>query len=60
MEVNTEKSMIMTYSTNNISVHISMNGQKLEEVTSFKYLGASMCKDDTLLAVAAIAKLNRI
>ena len=27
----------MTNSTNNISADISMNGQKLEEVTSFKY-----------------------
>ena len=36
MEVSTEKSKIMTNSTNNISTDISMNGQKLEEVTSFK------------------------
>ena len=27
-----------------------MNGQKLEEVTSFKYLGASPCKDGTCSA----------
>ena len=38
MEVTTEKRKIMTNSTNNISADISMNGQKLEEVTSFKYL----------------------
>ena len=36
IEVNTEKSKIMTNSMNNISAHIGMNGQKLEEVTSFK------------------------
>ena len=35
MEVSTEKSMIMTNSTN-ISADISMNGQKLVRVTSFK------------------------
>ena len=35
---NKTKSKTMTNSTNNISVDISMNGQKLEEVTSFKYL----------------------
>ena len=35
-EVGTEKSKIVTISTNNISAGISMNGQKLEEVTSFK------------------------
>ena len=36
MGVSTEKSKIMTNSMNNISAHIGMNGQKLEEVTSFK------------------------
>ena len=47
MEVSTEKSKIMTHSTNNISGDISMNGQKVEEMTSFKYLGATFCKDGT-------------
>ena len=37
MEVSTEESKTMTNSMNNISADISMNGQKLEEVTSFKY-----------------------
>ena len=46
MEVKTEKSKIMTHSTDNIS----MNGQKLEEVTSFKYLGATLCVDGTCSA----------
>ena len=46
-EVSTEKNKIMTNSTNNISAYISMNGQKLEEVTSCKYLGAILCKDGT-------------
>ena len=36
--VSTEKSKIMTNSTNNITADISMNSQKLEEVTSFRYL----------------------
>ena len=45
MDVSTEKSKIMTNSTNNIYAVISMNGQKLEEGTSFKYLGATLCKD---------------
>ena len=43
----TEKSKIMTNSTNNINADISMNGQKVEEVTSFNYLGATLCKDGT-------------
>ena len=34
----TKKRKIMTYSKNNSSANISMNGQKSEEMTSFKYL----------------------
>ena len=69
MEVSTEKNRIMTNSTNNISANISMNGQKLDEVTSFKYLGATLCKEGTCSAdirtriapaMAAMATLNRI
>ena len=50
MEVSKEKSKIMTKGTNNISADISMKGQKLEEVTSFKYLEAILCKDGTCSA----------
>ena len=53
MEVSTEKNKLMTNSTNNISVDISMNGQKLEEVTSFEYLGATLCKDCTAQQMSA-------
>ena len=66
MEVSTEKSKVMTSSTNNISAAISMNGQMLEEVTSFQYLGATLCKDGTCSAevrirvASAMARLNRI
>ena len=68
-EVSTEKSKIMTNSTNNVSPDISMIGQKLEEVTSFKYLGATPCKDVTCSAdvrigiasaIVAMARLNRM
>ena len=45
MEVSTKNSKIMTSSTNKIGAGISMNDQKLEEVTSLKYLGATPCKD---------------
>ena len=59
----------MTNSTNNVSGNISMNGQKLEEVTCFKYLGATLWKDGTCSAeiririasaMAAMSTLNRI
>ena len=66
MEVSTGRSKIMTNSMNNTSADISMNGQKLEEVTSFKYLGATLCKDGKCSAqiciriASAMARLNRI
>ena len=44
VEVSTEKSKITTNSMNNISAYISMNCQKFEEVTSFRYLGATCTK----------------
>ena len=59
----------MTNSTNNISADISMNSQKLEEVTSFKNPGAILSKDGSCSAevdirnasaMAAMARLNRI
>ena len=60
----------MTYSTNNIRAGISVNDQRLEEVTSFKYLnGAILCKDGTCSAevririasaMAQMARLSRI
>ena len=53
-EVSTEKSKIMTNSSNNINADIKMNGHKSEEVTSFKYLGATMRKDGTCPAEVRI------
>ena len=69
MDVSIEKRKIMTKSMDDISADIGMNGQRLEEVTSFKYLGATLCKDGTCSAevciriasaMAAMARLNRI
>ena len=53
MEVSTEKSKINTDSMN-ISADISMNGQKLEEVTSFKYLGVTLCREGACWAEVRI------
>ena len=70
MEVSTEKSKIMTNSTNDISADI--NGQKSEEVNSFQYLhmrATRLCKYGTcsaevrfriVSAMAAMARLNWI
>ena len=69
METSTEKAKILTNSTDTISADISMNGQKLEEVTSFKYVGTTLCKDGTCSAevciriasaMAEMVRLNRI
>ena len=54
MEVSTEKIKLMTNSSNNISADISINGLKLEEVTSFKYMGATLCKNGTCSAEVRI------
>ena len=40
MEISTEKTKLMTNNTNGINTEIKVNGQKLETVTSFKYLGS--------------------
>ena len=50
MEVSRERRKFMTNNTNSISADISLNGQKSQEVTSFKYLRATLCKDGTCSA----------
>jgi len=69
MEVSTEKSKIMRHSVNAQQIPISMNGEILEEVDEFKYLGAILTKDGTSrkevrarisAATAAMARLQRI
>ena len=40
MEISAEKTRLMTNNTNGINTEIKVNGQKLETVTSFKYLGS--------------------
>ena len=59
----------MTNSTNNINSDVSMNGQRLEKMISFKYLGATLCKDgacsaEVRIRIASVmkpmARLNRI
>ena len=40
MEISAEKTKLMTKNTIGINTEIKVNGQKLETVTSFKYLGS--------------------
>ena len=40
MEISAKKTKLMTNITSGINTEIKINGQKLETVTSFKYLGS--------------------
>ena len=40
MEISAEKTKLMTNNTSGINAESKVNGQKLETVTSFKYLGS--------------------
>ena len=40
MEISAQKTKLMTSNTSGINTEIKVNGQKLETVTSFKYLGS--------------------
>ena len=69
MEISSEKNKVMVNSIDNTTVQISMNGQQLEEVMAFKYLGATLTKDGRstaeikmglAIATASMAKLNKI
>ena len=40
IEISAEKTKLMTNNTSGINKEIKVNGQKLETVTSFKYLGS--------------------
>ena len=59
----------MTNNKNHTSADVRTNSLKLEELTSFKYVGTTLCEDGTCSAeihiriasaMAAIARLNRI
>ena len=39
MEISAENTKLITNSTNGFNKEVKVNGQKLETVTSFKYLG---------------------
>ena len=70
MEVSSEKSKVLVNSTNqNTRINITMNGQNLEAVDSFKYLGSTLSKDGAstkeikirmAVAISAMSKLNII
>ena len=65
MEISAEKTKLMTNNTSGINREIKVNGQKLETVTSFKYLGSVITdegsKPELLCRIAqATAALTRL
>ena len=47
MEISAEKTKLMTSNTSGINMEVKVNGQKLETVTSFKYLGSVITDEGT-------------
>ena len=47
MEVSAKKTKLMANNTSGINTEIKVNGQKLETVTSFKYLGSVISDEDS-------------
>ena len=65
IEISAEKTKLMTNNTSGMNTEIKVNGQKLETVTSFKYLGSVMTdegsKQMTLSRIAHMrAALTRL
>ena len=65
MEISAEKNKLMTNNTSGVNTEIKVNGQKLQTVTSFKYLGSVIIdegsKPEILSRIAqATAALTRL
>ena len=64
MEISAEKTKLMTNNTKGINTDIKINGQKLETITSFKYLGSVITdegsKREILSRIAQTAALTRL
>ena len=51
MQIIAEKTKLMTNNTSGINTEITVNGQKPETVTSFKYLGSGITDEDSKLEI---------
>ena len=68
MEISAEKTKLMTNNTSDINTEIKVNGQKLETVISFKYLGSVITDEGSkpeilfriVHATAALTRLKPI
>ena len=65
METSAKKTKLMTNNTSGINTEITVNGQKLETVTSFKYLGSVITDEGSKLEILSritqtLAALTRL
>ena len=68
MEISAEKTKLVTNNTNGINTEIKVNGQNLETVTSFKFLGSVMTDEGSkpeilsriALPTAALTRLKPV
>ena len=61
MEISAEKTKLMTNDTTGINTEIKVNGQKLETITNFKYLGSVITEPEILSRIAqTTAALTRL
>ena len=51
MEISAEKTKLMTNNTSGINAKIKVNGQKLETVINFKYLGSVITNEGSKLEI---------
>ena len=65
VEINDEKTKLMTNNTSGINTEIEVNGQKLETVISYKYLGSVITDEGSKLEILSritqiLAALTRL
>ena len=66
MEISADKTKLMTNNTSGINIETKVNGQKLETVTSFKYLGSVITDEGSKIlsriaqATAALTRLKPV
>ena len=60
MEINAEKTKLMTNNTSGINTEMKVNGQKLKTVTSFKYLGSVITDEGSKPEIFCKIALTRL
>ena len=58
MEISAEKTKLIRNNTSGINTKIKVNGQKLENVTSLKYLGSVITDEGSKLEILSCMLVN--